>query len=101
MHVQVPCTCVCWSHRCLLACAFVLASVVPVQIQPNKLLGVLGEHDGYPVEHIDLSHDQMFLRCAYAGSSVLDACLSQGRTPGETIEAADCLLYTSPSPRDS
>ena len=31
------------------------------QIQPNKLLGVIGEHDGYPVEHIALSHDRAFL----------------------------------------
>ena len=65
---------------------------MPVQIQPNKLLGVLGEHDGYPVEHIDLSHDQTLLRCAYAESSVLDACISQGRAPGETIEAADDVI---------
>lgn len=34
-----------------------------VQIQPNKLLGVIGEHEGYPVECIDVSFD-----CAYLGS---------------------------------
>ena len=36
-------------------------AVVRWQVQPNKLLGVIGEHDGYPVEDIDVSHDQTYL----------------------------------------
>ena len=32
-----------------------------LQVQPNKLLGVIGEHDGYPVEDIDVSHDLTYL----------------------------------------
>lgn len=32
-----------------------------VQIQPNKLLGVIGEHEGFPVECIDVSYDCSFL----------------------------------------
>eukprot|EP01102_Stenamoeba_stenopodia_P002080 TRINITY_DN1183_c0_g3_i1.p1 TRINITY_DN1183_c0_g3~~TRINITY_DN1183_c0_g3_i1.p1 ORF type:complete len:474 (+),score=167.90 TRINITY_DN1183_c0_g3_i1:77-1498(+) len=36
-----------------------------VQIQPNKLLGVVGEHEengiGIPIEHMSFSHDRSFL----------------------------------------
>ena len=39
-----------------------------LQVQHNKLLGVIGEHDGYPVEHIDVSHDHAYLR--YAASAI-------------------------------
>ena len=29
-----------------------------VSILPNKMLGVVGEHDAYPVERLSLSHDR-------------------------------------------
>ena len=32
-----------------------------MQMQPNKLLGVIGEHEGYPVEHMDVSYDKTYL----------------------------------------
>ncbi|EKX48261.1 hypothetical protein GUITHDRAFT_86068 [Guillardia theta CCMP2712] len=32
-----------------------------ISVMPNKLLGVIGEHDGCPVEHIQMSHDNKFL----------------------------------------
>eukprot|EP00281_Chroomonas_sp_CCMP1168_P027158 CAMPEP_0206248846 /NCGR_PEP_ID=MMETSP0047_2-20121206/20590_1 /ASSEMBLY_ACC=CAM_ASM_000192 /TAXON_ID=195065 /ORGANISM="Chroomonas mesostigmatica_cf, Strain CCMP1168" /LENGTH=366 /DNA_ID=CAMNT_0053674523 /DNA_START=51 /DNA_END=1151 /DNA_ORIENTATION=- len=32
-----------------------------VSIQPNKLLGVIGEHEGYPVEHLAVSFDKKYL----------------------------------------
>ncbi|KAK9688494.1 WD domain repeat-containing protein 55 [Basidiobolus ranarum] len=37
-----------------------------VQIHPNKLLGVVGEHDDFPVEQIRLSHDNQYMgSCAH------------------------------------
>ncbi len=29
-----------------------------VSILPNRMLGVVGEHDAYPVERLSLSHDR-------------------------------------------
>ena len=58
LHLLSPPVC----SRCLLSLSPArLRLCVSVQIQPNKLLGVIGEHDGYPVEDIDVSHDQTYL----------------------------------------
>lgn len=32
-----------------------------INIHPNKLLGVIGEHDEFPVERLSLSRDESFL----------------------------------------
>ena len=41
-----------------------------VQLQPNKLLGVIGDHEGFPVERIALSHDKSFLASCSHDSTV-------------------------------
>ena len=35
-----------------------------LSIHPNKLLGLLGEHDEYPIERLAMSHDGMVLASA-------------------------------------
>jgi WD40 repeat protein len=70
-----------------------------VQLQPNAVLGVLGDHEKFPVEGAQRSFDGNVL-CTYAHDSILrfwDISMFSGDVPDEGEDSAGAMAVSSSS----